>query len=819
MFWQDLRLGLRALSRAPGLVVAVVVTMGLGIGANTTIYSAVRALWLRPLPIDDPEQVVAGFSLRDRFDPFGTSLLEYATYRERGRSLASSGVALQRSFTLTGEGEPERLPGAAVSAGYLRTLGVRPVLGRSLTGEDDRPGSRAVVLLAHGLWRRRFGGDPGVVGRSLLLDGRPTTVVGVLPQGIDLPAGAEVWIPLQVDPRTLPLDRQAATAYSMIGRLAPGVTLREADTELRGIARALEDEYPRIRRGWSYRLVGLRRQLLGDLDGRIEKALLALMMAAGFLLMICCANVASLLVARGVTRTGEIAVRMALGAGRLRVARQLLTESSLLVLFGGAAAILLAGWTVPLLGAASPVRAAALGEFLGDFRIDATALAYAALLTLLGGAMCGAVPAVTACRSDDVMALIGKSAPRSGGAAAGQRWLRALVVCEIAVAVTLLVGGGLLVRSFLKLRAVDLGFEPRGLLTMQVDLPAQPYAEHRRRDAFVERVLEKARALPGVIEAGITTNLPLQTFSIDSVFTVEGRAPAGPSEVPITAHRFVSPRYLEAMDVTLVRGRFLDENDRADGLPVVVVSEELVRQAWPGENPLGRRVRAGRPDQTERPWMTVVGVVRDVKEDRFNFRAARPAWYVPYAQMPALPPLSLPLNLVVRSGLDAAALGAALRVAIHGEERGASVSGDLTMEGHLADLLITERCSALLMAALAGLGLVLAALGLYGMTTYSVGRRAREMALRIALGAGPRDILRLVVWRGAAHAGIGIGLGAIGALGLARLLAGTLYGIDPADPTTFAAVAVLLSGVAVFACYGPARRASRVDPAEALRQE
>jgi putative ABC transport system permease protein len=812
---QDLRFGLRMLYAKPGFTAIAVLMVALGIGANTAIFSAVNALLIRPLPVEDADRLVYGFALREGFDPFGTSLLEYAAYREQSHSLAGSGVGQQVFLNLIGRGEPERLRGAEVIADYLNTLGIRPFMGRSFAIEEDQPGGPAVALIGYDLWQRRFGGDQTLIGQSLNLGGRNYTVVGVMPPGFNLPAATEIWVPLQVNIQALPLEQRSRNSFEMIARLKPGVSLEQADTELKGIAQRLEQEYPQIRRGWSYKIIPLRQQLLGDLEGRTQKALFILLVAVGFLLLICCANVANLLLVRGVAREHEIAIRLALGAGRRRVVRQLLTESLLLALIGGLAGLLLAFWVTPLLAALNPIQAVSLGSFLNDFRIDARVLKFSLLVSLLTGAIFGLLPALKNAGSGELMTTLKQREQRTGGMAAGRRWLSILIVAEVAVAVTLLVGGGLMVQSFQNLQKIELGFRPDNLLMMQMALSANKYHEHHQRVAFTEQVLERVKALPGITSAGMTTNIPLQIGSIDSVFTVEGRPTANPADVPITAFRVVSPDYLETLGVELIKGRLLNEQDRADSLPVVVVSEELARQAWPGEDPIGKRIKRGRLQQTDRPWMTVVGLVKDIKEDRFNFRINRPVWYLPYAQVDN----SFPLNLVVRAGVDPASLTAAVRSAINTIDPDQPISNEITMKTYLSGVLNTEHFSAVLMGTLAALGLLLAALGLYGVMAYSVSQRTGEIGLRMALGARQSDIMKLVIGQGIRLIFIGLSLGLLAALALTRLLSSTLYKVSPNDPTTFTLVALLLSAVALLACYIPARRAIKVEPVIALRRD
>ena len=815
---QDLRFAFRMLHKNPGFTLVAALTLALGIGANTALFSAVNALLLRPLPVEDIDHLVFGMALREGYDPFGTSLLEFELYRKEGRSLASSGVGTPRQFTLLSGDEPERLRGSAVTADFLTTVGVKPILGRVFTPQEDRPGGESVALVSYELWRR-LGADRRIIGQTLQLEGRPTLVVGVLPPGFDMPYSAEIWVPMQIDIASLPLMQRAATANEFVGRLNRGVSLEQADAELKGLAGRLEREYPQIRRGWSFGIVPLRRQLLADLEGRTHRSLLALSAAVGFLLLLCCANVASLLLARGAAREGEIAVRMSLGAGRGRLIRQLLTESLLLAALGGGGGVLLAYWMQPLMVRLNPIQAADLGSRLADFRIDARVLSFSLVTTLLTGVICGLAPALKAARPTGLMALLKRREQRAGGASGGRLSLGMIVVGEMAIAATLLFGGGLMMQSFRRLQGIELGFHPENLLMMELPLSPLKYAETGQQVEFMQQIEQRVMALPGVVGAGMTTNVPMQRgVTLDSVFEVEGRPPADPSNVPITAHRLVSPGTLQTLGVSLIRGRMLDESDRAGSLPVAVVSEELVRQSWPGEDPIGKRVRRVRTGE-KGPWMTVVGVVANVKEDRYWLRIDRPVWYLPYSQQTFPLPVSIPLNLLVRVSGDPSLVAKAVREAVRAADPAQPVAGAMPMEEYLSDVLVAERFSAVVMGALAALGLLLAALGLYGVMAYTVSLRTGEIGLRMALGARPRDVLGLVLGRGVKLALGGLTLGLCAAWALSRLVASTLYQVNATDPATFLAVALVLGVVALLACYLPARRAAKVDPMIALRCE
>ena len=814
----DLRYGLRTLCARPGFTAVAVVTLALGVGANTAVFSAVNALLLRPLPLEDEGRLVAGVTLRQGVDPFGTSFLDYELYSREARTLASTGLATQQQFNLVGDGEPERLVGALMTASYLSTLGVKPALGRVFSADEDRPGGPAVALVSYALWRRRFGGDPAALGSNLDLEGRRVTVIGVMPPGFDIPFAAEVWLPMQISAGALPFDQKITFTNNFVARLRPGVTIEQADVELKALARRLEEEHPQIRRSWSYGVFPLRRALLADLRGEVRRPLLMLALGVAFLLLICCANVAGLLLARAASREGEIAIRRSLGAGRARLVRQLLTESLLLATLGGSAGMLLAYWMRPALVALNPIQAAGLVLYFNDLQVDGRVLAFSLCVTLLSGVAFGLAPALAA-SSEGLMTVLKRHEQRTGAGTAARRWLAFLVIGEMAIAATLLAGGALVIQSFRRLSAIDLGFRPDGLINLELPLSPAKYQTRRSQVQFLENVLERARALPGAASAGVSTNIPMQRGpTLASVFEVEGRKPVDQSQVPVTAHRMVTAGYAETLGLTLLKGRFFEPGDREGSLPVAVVSEELARQAWPGEDPIGKRVRRMR-GSVAGPWLTVVGLVKDVKEDRFNFRIARPVWYIPYSQEVFPLAVQLPMNLLVRTTGESAALIPQIREAVRSIDPDQPVANVMPVREQLADLLLSDRFGAVLMAALAAVGLLLAALGLYGVMAYSVSQRVGEIGLRMALGAKSRDVLQLIVGQGVRLVAAGLILGVLGGWIVSRLLASRLYELDASDPRTFAAVGVLLAVVALLACWLPARRATRIDPMSALRSE
>lgn len=814
---QDLRYGYRALRKRSMVSVVAVLMLGLGIGSSAAIFSALQALVFRPLPIDSEQRVVTGIALREGFDPFGTSLLEYQALVESATSIEIAGLGRQRSFNISGGGDPERLAGASVGAAYFAATGIEPILGRRFTVEDDAPGGPAVAMIGHGLWQRRFGGRAGIIGTLLDLDGRRHEIIGVMPPRIDMPYGAEVWTPLQADILAAPLRERAAHVNELMARLRPGVTLEQADGEVRAIARQLEIREPQSQGGWSYRVVPVRRFLTGDLDGRVQRAVSILIAAVALLLIICCANLTTLMLALGVTRQREMGLRVALGASRTRLVRQLMTESLALGLAGGAAGMLLAAWIIPVLAALSPLEVVSLREYFRDFRIDWRVMTFAAVLSIATAVASGSIAALRAARSASLRSAWAAVDRAAGGDRTRRRWFGVLVAGELALAAAMLVAGGLLLRSFQRLNDVDLGFRPGSALAFEVTLSPATYPNREAKVRFMDAVLENVRVTPDVQAAGMTTNIPLQHLSLDSAYVVEGRPVVDPASVPITAHRLVTPGYLEALGVSLVSGRLITRDDRDGAVPVVVVSETLAREAWSGEDPIGKRVRRRVAGDAPAPWLTVVGVVKDVKEDRFGFRIDRAVWYVPYAQQPPLQ-FEPPLNLLVRSMSEAARLTPAVRRAIRAIDPHLPVSNVTMLSAHVGGVMSTERFSAIITGALAISGLALAAIGLYGVIAFSVSQRTNEIGVRVALGAGRFDILRLVMGRALGLVGVGLTVGLVGARLLADRFGALLYGVAPDDPATFAAVAGLLTAVGALASYVPARRAARVDPITAIRQ-
>jgi predicted permease len=801
----------RTFRARPLLMASCIAILAAGIASGTAVSAAAYGLLVRPLPLPHADRLVSGYALREGFDPFGTSLLEYDAFKSRVASFERIGLARRQTSTLRAGGDAVRVQAAAVTADYLAAAGVAPAYGRAISAQDDRPGGAAVAVIGHSLWVRQFGGQADAVGRSLTIDGRSATVIGILPPGFDLPFAAEIWVPMQVTIDGLPLQERLASAYMPLARLRPGIAIQRANQEIATVVEALADEYPQ-RRGWTYRAISLRQQLLGDLDGRTTKIVGLVLAAVAFLLVICCINVANLLLLRAADRERDEAIRVAIGASDGQLALERLTESLVIGLTGGAAGLAVTAWLSPVLGALNPIHPSALAPALTDVRVDALMIAMGVGVSVTTTILIAIVSHRRTHSRTDMAITLAASSSRAGLGRAQRTRLRLLVAAQIAVAVVLLVGGGLVLRSFAALRGADLGFATRRIASAQLTLPPRMFTDHRRRTADLERLVAAVLRIPGVTRAGVTTNIPLQRPSFDSFYTVEGTPVLNPNDVPITAHRVVTPDYLRLLGVQLTRGRLLAESDTAEAPRVVVITEELARQAWPGRDPIGRRIRRGRAADTH-PWLTVVGVIGDVKEDRNNFRTDRAAWYLPYAQENS----SAPLNLAIESQVDMSTLAAAIRQQVRAFDPDATVSELVPFELHVAELLDTERFAAVMLSALAAAGLLLALVGLYGAISHIVGAQRPEIALRMAVGAARGRVILMVVREVMLVAGLGTIAGTVVAAAGANGLSAVLYEVAPHDAATYGGVAVLLIAVSAAAAFVPALRAAQVDPAGLLR--
>ncbi len=691
-----------------------------------------------------------------------------------------------------------------MTANFFPLLGVKPVLGRSFTKEEDQPGQNNVVLLSYSVWQRRFGGDQGLIGKEILLDGQKRTVLGVLPPGFQfMSKETGLWVPIAFSKEEL--ANRGGHYLTVVARMKSDVTLAQARADIAAIMQRINRDNPTHGFDLGSVVVSLREQLAGD----VRPALLVLLVAVGFVLLIACANIANLLLARGAARYREIAVRTALGAGRGRIVRQLLTESLLLAFAGGVAGLFFAWWSFSFLKQLIPDSMA----LNAGVRIDARIFGFTLLLSLLTGVIFGLAPALQAAKVDLNEAL--KQSGGRTGTGAGHRRLRgALVVSEIALALVLAVGAGLLIQTFLRLRALDIGVNPDNVLTLRTSLPRSKYRELPKRAAFYQQVLERVRALPGVTSAGYTTAVPLTWKGGTNGFTVEGQSVQGPGQDANS--RQASPGYMETMGIKLREGRFFNEHDDAQAQPVAIINETMARQYWPGASAISKRLKLG-PQDSPAPWTTVVGVIADVKEMGLE-APPKAEMFFPYQQMPNTF-WNAPRDLTVRTTGDPLNLAAAVRQAVWSVDRAQPVSHIRTMDDILSEEVVQRRIGMTLLVSFAALALLLASLGIYGVLSYAVTQRTQEIGIRMALGAGRQAVVRMVMADGLrlATAGMAIGLGV--SLVLTRLMTGLLFGVSASDPYTLAGVTLLLTAVALVACYVPARRAAKVDPMIALRYE
>lgn len=809
-----IRLAARRLIRKKMVSAVIVFCLALGIGANTAIFSVVNALLVRPLPIEDVDRVMFTLDMRTEDDPFEASLLDANAFRAHGGLFSELGLGTYQVYALRGLDKPERLSGASISSDFLTTLRIKPILGRAFLPEDDKAGAAPVTLLSYSLWQSRFAGDPNVIGRAITLGKDSYTVVGVLPGDFDLPLRTQIWVSMPMNSETMSIKDQAAHIYFLVARLRPGVSIEDANREAKNIAQDLERTYPEQRKGWGIKLIPLRQQLLGDITGTIRPTLLLLMGVVGFLLLITCTNIATLLLTRSLERRYETAIQIALGASRKRLILQLLMEGIMLSLLGGLAGLVFARVVTNSLMAMNPVYFFSMKDHLQQVPISGEVLAFTFFVSLLTGIIFVLAPALIAIKSTNLVADLGEGGQRGGIGKKGRRSFDLLMVAEIAVATILVFGASLMVKSFQHLSDAKLGFRPDKLLSMEFYLSDADYSQFVQRADFTKRLLDKVKSLPGVVSAGTTTNIPVSVSSLDASYTVEGK-PLNTSEIPITAHRLVSPGYMETLGVTLLEGRLIEEQDRADTLPVVVISKEFAKREWSGESALGKRVKPGHPPAATTPWYTVVGVVDDVKEDRFNFRIDRPVWYLPYVQVQN----TRPVSLLVRTSTPPLDLVEPIRSVVDSLNKNQSVSEITTMDKHLSEFIGPQRFAALLTTLFAGLGLFQAALGIYGVTAYSVTQRTREFCIRLAFGARWGDLIRLVVGRGSLLAALGLIIGSAGGLALGRLLSTLLYQVKPTAPSILLIPVGTLLLVVLAATYLPMLRLLRLDPARGLRHE
>ncbi len=801
--WHDLRYAFRSLARSPGLSVVIVLTLMLGIGATTAIFSLVNGLLLKPLPFRDAERLVVVTEAQPGGGRMTVAWPNYQDWVARARSFDAMAAYRSARFNLTGGEKAERLEGRAVAGAFLSMLGVTPQLGRLITPADDAVGAPEVAVISDRLWRRRFGGDAGALGQSLMLSGRPHTVVGVLPAGFQYTRVADVFVALSPTLQRWEHDRGNHMGLFALAHLAPGVTVGEARQEMNALAAALAKEYPASNSGNGAEVNELRDFMVED----IRTAVLVLMAGVACVLLIGCVNLANLLLARGASRHGEVAVRVALGAGQGRIARQLLTESLLLAAIGGVAGIWFAYQALPLLRRWLPAGVPRLETVEMDGRVMLFALA----VSLATGLAFGILPALQAARSG-----LSRAAGRPGGGlgrggAVRASYRRALLVGEIGLAVVLLTAAGLMMRTVLELVRVDPGFRVERVVALSFELPRERYADDTLRTALGQ-ITEKIEAQPGVEAAGLTLSLPFDGSNWGSVFVVADQPVPPRAELPSAAFTPVSPGLFDTLGMRLLKGRLFEDSDGANSPTVTVINETMAKRFWPGQDPLGKRIKQGWPE-SETPWREVVGVVADVKLEGVATDTPLQA-YLPIAQSPAGF-----LYLVVRTAQQPAAAARMVEKTMRELDRDVPVFNVRTMEKVFEDSIATQRLPTIFLAQFSLAALVLAALGIFGLMAYSVAQRTHEMGLRMALGASDRAVVRQVLGEGLRVVAAGVALGVVGAFVVTRYLRSLLFEIQPTDPTAFVTAVGLLATVALLAAYLPARRAARVDPMVALRCE
>jgi len=803
---QDLRYAFRLLLKSPSFTAIAVLTLALGIGANTAIFSVVNAILLRSLAFHDSSRIML-IAEKSKFANPSVSYQNYIDWRDQSHSFDSVEAMRSSTITLAGSGEPERLNARWVTAGLFPLLGVNAHLGRTFRADEDRAGGSPSVVISFGFWQRRFGSTPDILGKSIDLDSVPYTVIGVLPRSFEFLRADEVYLPFTPWAKTLPDDRNWHPGIFAIGRLKSGVSREQANTEMVAIAKRLEEQYPIYNTGTGADVIPLQEQVVKN----VRPALILLVGAVSFVLLIACANVANLLLARAAHRGREVAIRTSMGAGRARLIRQLLTESVLLSLGGGLFGLLLA-WAS--LGPLLKISAGTLPQAF-TVGIDRSVLVFTITISVVTGIVFGIAPALRATRLD-LRETLNEGSRGSTPGPGHQRLRGALIASEFALAMLLVVGAALLLRSFSRMQDVSIGFLPDHLLVADLPISQGAYAKPEQRYAFFDRLVDRVRTLPGVRSVGAASTLPVSGTGGLIHFNIYGRPPKTPHDYIAAGYRAVTANYFETLGVPLLQGRFIAPADIEKAPSVVVINATMARVYFPGANPLGKRMQIGATPESEVPWMEIVGVVGDVTQGLGLDPKAE--MYLPYHQGDQLLPV-FQLSVVLRTAGDPRQQAAALRAALAEIDPNQPLVKVRTMEDNMAATVAEPRFRAWLIGIFAGLALLLAAVGIYGVMSYSVTQRTSEIGIRITLGAQPQDVFRIVVGEGLRFALIGVALGVAGGLALTRLLNSFLYGVSATDPLTFAGVAVLLILVSAAACFFPARRATRVDPIIALRYE
>lgn len=803
---QDMRFGLRMLGKRPGFTVVAIITLALGIGANTAIFSVVNTVLLHPLPYQDPDRLVMVWEddTKGGYPRDTPAAANFIDWHDQNQVFEGMAAAADLSFNLTGDGEPERIEGRRISANLFPLLGVGAHLGRTFLPEEDQPGGNRVVVMSYGLWQRRFGADPSIIGKSLTLNGESCTVVGIMPPDFQFPGRQdELWVPIAFTPQQI--ANRNRHYLQVVARLRPGITLQQAQADLSTIAARLQQQYPQSNTGLGATVTPLHEHVVGD----IKPALLVLLGAVGFVLLIACANVANLLLARAASRQKEIALRLALGASRWRLIRQLLTESVLLAALGGIVGLLLAAWGVNLLKAFVPEEISQVKAIM----IDTKVLGFTLLVSLLTGLIFGLFPAMQA-SSFNLNETLKEAGRDSSSGSRGNRIRSLLVIAEVAVSLVLLIGAGLLINSFLRLSNVDTGFQASKVLTMQIALPQLKYPDQARRSAFYTDMIARVEALPGVRSAAVANWIPLIRQGDSTGVSIEGRPAPAPGEELIVVTRIISPHYLRTMGIELLQGRdFNEQQDRVNSRAVVIINETLARRIWPGEDPIGKRLTPGTPDNPD-DWCQVIGVVKDVRQFKLD-ADPKPQMYMSYEQVGFF----APRYLLVSTDVEPLSLASTVRSAVWEIDKDQPVSNITTMEDVLSKSVARQRFSTLLLSIFATVALVLAAIGIYGVMSYSVAQRTREIGIRMALGAQKSAVLKLVIGQGMRLVLWGVIAGLSGAFALTRLLQSLLFGVSATDLGTFIVIPLLLTIVALLACYMPAWRATKIDQMVALRYE